>query len=164
MRLYFVISECKSLGWDIIFIWPLPYVRWAWRVLNLLQTLSGSSSGHGNRRAVLSHNSWWLSDSSAASPISCNCHEGQSERTFPILAFSSQFFLFFSIFPIFLLLFPLFPLLSPIFDIFLAASRAPLASILSTLLLSGVSVFSSDLSLYVLGFACQRLGFNGWTH
>ena len=38
--------------------------------------------------------------SSVASPI---CQEGQSERTFPIFAFSSQFFLFFPNFPDFFL-------------------------------------------------------------
>ena len=40
--------------------------------------------------------------SSVASPI---CQEGQSERTFPILTFSSRFFLFFLIFPLFFLIF-----------------------------------------------------------
>ena len=41
-----------------------------------------------------------MQTSSVASPI---CQEGQSERTFPIFAFSSRFFLFFPSFP---LLFP----------------------------------------------------------
>ena len=45
------------------------------------------------------------------------CQEGQSERTYPILASSSQFFLFFLIFPDFSLFFPIFPLF-PIFDNF----------------------------------------------
>ena len=39
----------------------LPHVIWAWRMMNLLYPLSGPSSGHGNRKAVLSHSSWWLS-------------------------------------------------------------------------------------------------------
>ena len=46
---------------------------------------------------------------SVASP---NYQEGQSERTFPIAAFSSRFFLFFLDF------FPIFPLFFPIFVIF----------------------------------------------
>ena len=47
---------------------------------------------------------FWIS--SIASPI---CQEGQSERTFPIFAFYSLFFLFFLIFPSFFLIFSLFP-------------------------------------------------------
>ena len=42
---------------------------------------------------------------SLASPI---CKEGQSERTFPVFAFSSQFYSSFSRFPLFFLIFPLF--------------------------------------------------------
>ena len=55
--------------------------------------------------------------SSVASLI---CQEGQSERNFPIFAFSSRFFLFFPIFPDF---FPIFPDFSPDFwQIFAARS------------------------------------------
>ena len=61
--------------------------------------------------------------SSVASPI---CQEGQSERTFPILAFSSRFSLFFSIFTRFSSLFPSFSLLFPIFDNFFAVKGGTL--------------------------------------
>ena len=48
---------------------------------------------------------WLLITSCVASPV---CQEGQSERTFPIFAFSSRFFLFFPIFHGFSLFFPIF--------------------------------------------------------
>ena len=54
---------------------------------------------------------------SVASPF---CQEGQSERIFPIFAFSSRFFLFFPDFSSFFLIFPLFPRFSPDFSRFLA--------------------------------------------
>ena len=64
-----------------------------------------------------------LHTSSVASPIGLR-QEGQSERTFPILAFSSRCFLFFlDFFPIFPLFSPIFFLFFPIFDNFFAASR-----------------------------------------
>ena len=69
--------------------------------------------------------------SSVASPI---CQEGQSERTFPILAFSSRFILFVTIFPNFCSLFSRFLPLFPDFDKFPLSRGAlcPLASILAT--------------------------------
>ena len=62
------------------------------------------------------HHLYRVTGSSVASPI---CQEGQSERTFPIVTFSSRFFLFFSIFSWFFLsfpnFFPLFPDFWPFF-------------------------------------------------
>ena len=58
-------------------------------------------------------------DSSVASPI---CQEGQSEKTFPILTFSSRFFSFSR----FSVIFPLFSPLFPDFDNFFAVKGATL--------------------------------------
>ena len=52
-----------------------------------------------------------------ASPI---CQEGQSARTFPIIAFSSRFFFFFPDFCLFFPIFPDFSLFFPIFGNFFA--------------------------------------------
>ena len=54
-------------------------------------------------------------DSSIASPI---CQEGQSERTFPILAFSSDFSSFSQFLPNFPLFFPIFPLFPDFWQFF----------------------------------------------
>ena len=66
----------------------------------------------------------WCWFSSVASPI---CQEGQSERNFPIFAFSSRFFLFFPIFPDFSWIFPdFFPIFSDFFPIFQIPGFSPI--------------------------------------
>ena len=71
---------------------------------------------------------WWVGNcSSVASPI---CQEGQSEITFPILAFSSRFF---PIFPLFFPIFRDFPSFSRFLTLFRCqGGTLPLAPLLAT--------------------------------
>ena len=92
-----------------------------------------SSEQQASLKAAIIYGLQRMLCSSIASPI---CQEGQSERTFPILAFSSQLFLFILIFSqFFLSFFLIFSLFFPDFwQFFHCQGRhsAPLAPILAT--------------------------------
>ena len=106
--------------------------------------------------------------SSVASPI---CQEGQSERTFPIFAFSSQFFLFFLIspyfFPLFHDFFPLFPDFVPLIpDVFTlpnfwqnfrcqGVNSAPLTPLV-TMPLKAIEHYNCIISLWNICAACIK--------